>query len=344
MTAARTPPLSAAKRGLYPAVSVIIPAFDEENGIAGQIKSVRDTLEAKDIEHEILVVDDGSRDATAERALQAGARVLRHAQNRGYGASLKAGILAAHHETIVITDADGTYPSDRIPALLDALETSDMAVGARIGQTVRIPLIRRPAKWVLGWVANRIAGRRIPDLNSGLRAFRRDTAEQYFTILSNKFSFTTTITLSFIADDYEVTYVPIDYYARIGRSKITPRHFMDFMVLVFRVAMLFQPLRVFLPLSLGFGALGVIKIVSDIVAFFFLRGGTGIEALQRPVLSTSALLLLMVSLQLAVLGLVADGVLRRIAQQGRALLPSRAPRLAELTPSEEVVRPHAFTG
>jgi glycosyltransferase involved in cell wall biosynthesis len=335
--------MTAALRRSYPAVSVVIPAFDEENGIAGQIESVRTALEAHDIEHEILVIDDGSRDRTAERALAQGARVLRHASNRGYGASLKAGILTARHETIVITDADGTYPSDRIPDLLAALETCDMAVGARTGKTVRIPLVRRPAKWILGWLANRIAGRRIPDLNSGLRAFRRDTVKQYFTILSNQFSFTTTQTLSLIADDYEVTYVPIDYYARIGSSKITPRHFMDFMVLVLRVAMLFQPLRVFLPLSLGFGALGILKIAADVFAFFVLRGGTAVEALQRPVLSTSALLLLMVALQLAVLGLVADGVLRRIAQQGRALVPSRAPRLAEVTPSEDVTRSPALT-
>ena len=336
--------MSLTSRRAYPAITVIIPAFDEENGIAGQIESVRAALEAHDSEHEILVVDDGSRDRTAERALALGARVLRHHENRGYGASLKAGILAARHETIVITDADGTYPSDRIPSLLDALETSDMAVGARIGKTVRIPLVRRPAKWILGWLANRIAGRRIPDLNSGLRAFRRDTVRQYFTILSNQFSFTTTVTLSLIADDYHVTYVPIDYYARIGNSKITPRHFMDFMVLVLRVAMLFQPLRVFLPLSFGFGALGLIKIASDIFAFFILRGGTGVEALQRPVLSTSALLLLMVALQLAVLGLVADGVLRRIAQQGRTLVPSRAHRLAELSAAEDPTRSHALTG
>ena len=118
--------------------------------------------------------------------------MLRHIENRGYGAALKSGIRAAKHEVIVITDADGTYPSDQIPELLSKLDHADMVVGARIGKNVRIPLIRRPAKWMLGLLAEYIVGRRIPDLNSGLRAFRRDCVEQYFSILSNRFSFTTT--------------------------------------------------------------------------------------------------------------------------------------------------------
>jgi glycosyltransferase involved in cell wall biosynthesis len=305
-------------------VSVVIPAYNEEGAIASQIEGVRQVLHARRIRHEIVVVDDGSADRTAERAVAAQARVIRHLENRGYGASLKTGILAARHETILITDADGTYPSDQIPALLTLLDSADMVVGARTGKTVRIPLIRRPPKWVLGWLANRIAGRKIPDLNSGLRAFRRDVVQQYFTILSDRFSFTTTVTLAFLADDYRVVYHPIDYHARIGRSKIEPKHFMEFMILVLRMAMLFQPLRVFLPLSLGFVAFGILKAVSDIVQFFLHRASPELSMFYSPVLSTTALLLLMVGLQLLVVGLVADGVLRRIAQQSRPLLPSHA--------------------
>jgi glycosyltransferase involved in cell wall biosynthesis len=254
----------------------------------------------------------------------AGARVLRHAVNRGYGSALKTGILAARHEVIVMTDADGTYPSDQIPTLLDELDQADMAVGARIGSHVRIPLSRRPAKWILGWLANRIAGRRIPDLNSGLRAFRRDWARQYFAVLSNRFSFTTTITLAYLADDYRVVYHPINYFARIGKSKIRPRHFMEFCILVLRTAMLFQPLRVFLPLALGFALLGIGKAGSDIVAFALRTPSPETAMFSQPVLSTSALLFGMLAIQLLFVGLVADGVLRRIAQHGPALLPSRA--------------------
>ena len=171
-------------------------------------------------------------------------------------------------------------------------------------------------------------GQRIPDLNSGLRAFRRDTVEQYFSVLSDQFSFTTTVTLALLADGYRVTYHPIDYNVRIGKSKITPRHFMDFLILVLRMAMLFQPLRVFLPLAMGCGALGAAKVVFDVVVFTALSRSQGLERLYAPVLSSSALLLLVIALQLAVVGLVADGVLRRIAQ-ARALVPSRAVRAVE---------------
>src|SRR5207344_1534624 len=119
-------------------------------------------------------------------------------------------------------------------------------------------------KLFLGWLASRIAGQYIPDLNSGLRAFRRQCVTQYFSILSNRFSFTTTGTLALLADDYLVVYHPINYYQRVGKSKITPRHFMDFIVLVLRMAMLFQPLKVFTPLAFSCGFLGVSKVFYDV--------------------------------------------------------------------------------
>ena len=116
----------------------------------------------------------GQRTTRHGDAENAGARVLRHIENRGYGAAIKTGIRAARFSAIVITDADGTYPPDQIPHLLAQLPQADMVVGSRTGKNVHIPLIRRPAKWILGWLANLVAGRRIPDLNSGLRAFHRD--------------------------------------------------------------------------------------------------------------------------------------------------------------------------
>jgi len=231
------------------AVSVVIPAYNEENGVGPQVKSISQVLNSCGIAHEIIVVDDGSQDRTAQEAVRAGARVLRHLNNRGYGASLKTGILAAKYEVIAITDADGTYPADQIPAMLGKLGTADMVVGARTGEKVNIPWIRKPGKLVLGWLANRIAGQRIPDLNSGLRVFWRECAVQYFPVLSNKFSFTTTITLALLADDYQVVYHQINYLRRIGKSKIVPRHFLDFTILVLRMAMLFQPLKVFVPIA-----------------------------------------------------------------------------------------------
>jgi glycosyltransferase involved in cell wall biosynthesis len=314
-------------------VSVILPAYNEEAAVALQIEDIRRVLCSHSIAHEIIVVDDGSEDQTAQEALRARARVLQHDGNRGYGAALKTGIVAAQHETIVIIDADGTYPSNSIPDLLVKLEAADMAVGARIGSHVRIPWARRPAKWLLRWLATRIAERPIPDLNSGLRAFRRSCVGQYFLLLSNKFSFTTTLTLAMLCEGYHVVYLPIDYYSRTGKSKIVPRHFMDFVVLILRVAVLFQPLKIFLPLALVCGGLGVLKVIYDIVAFYLRNPTFDWSLLYKATISSSALLLLLAALQILLIGMVADGLLRRVRQQTRDSVPSRKPSFAELRPA-----------
>jgi len=206
--------------------------------------------------HEVIVVDDGSTDATAgelagvedERGLL---RILRHPHNRGYGASLKTGVRNATADVVVITDADGTYPNERIPELVDRMGGADMVVGARTGARVNIPLVRRPAKWLLGWLANTLGGRRIPDLNSGLRAMRRDVLERYLGLLPDGFSFTTTITLVMLSEARRVEYIPINYHQRAGRSKIRPvRDTLNFVQLVCRAVLWFDPLRFFIPLSL----------------------------------------------------------------------------------------------
>ncbi len=311
------------------AVTVVMPSYNEEASVADQVRDVSRVLASRNIEHEVIVVDDGSVDGTSDAALEAGARVLKHPKNRGYGASLKTGILAATYERIVIIDADGTYPSEQIPPMLEQLDSSDMVVGARVGSKVHIPLIRKPAKWVLGWLANRIAGQTIPDLNSGLRAFRRDCVKQYFSILPNKFSFTTTVTLAYLADDYRVIYHPIDYHRRVGKSKITPRNFMDFMILVLRMAMLFNPLKVFVPLSLFTGFLGVSKAVFDIVALFQRAKHLEWALVYQPVISTTAILLLLISLQFLLIGMVADGLGRRMDRGTRTMIESSAVRSME---------------
>jgi glycosyltransferase involved in cell wall biosynthesis len=318
-------------------VTMIIPAYNEGLGVAAQIEAVHTALRGHEIPHEILVVDDASRDNTSEEALKAGARVLRHVENRGYGASIKAGIDAATYDIVGIIDADCTYPADQLPTMLDMLAEADMVVGARTGQNVQIPLVRRPAKWVLTRLAAIIAGRSIPDLNSGLRVFRRQTIRQYFPILSNRFSFTTTSTLALLADEYRVVYHPIDYYARVGQSKIVPRHFMDFIMLVFRMAMLFQPMKIFVPLALAIGGFGTFKVIFDIISFFPRTGKWGWDMLFQPVLSTSAVLLLLVGLQLLLIGMVADGALRRIAQHNGPLVPSYGARIIEQEPRAEPI-------
>ncbi|HWP43536.1 MAG TPA: glycosyltransferase family 2 protein, partial [Blastocatellia bacterium] len=154
-------------------VSVVIPAYNEELMIGSVVNELQELFGQHDIGLEIIVVDDGSTDSTAQAARAAGARVIQHRSNRGYGASLKTGISAATHDTIGIIDADGTYPARYLPRLFAELERADMVVGARTGQNVHIPMVRRPAKWVLKHLANYVSGANIPDLNSGLRVFRR---------------------------------------------------------------------------------------------------------------------------------------------------------------------------
>lgn len=313
-------------------ITVIIPAFNEEKAVVPQIESVRTVLETVGIPHEIIVVDDGSSDGTTKAALSTGVRVLKHFENRGYGASLKTGIIAAQHEIIAIIDADGTYPADQIPEMLQKLETADMVVGARTGEHVQVPLMRRPAKWLLRRLAILVAEQPIPDLNSGLRLFRRSCIQQYFSILSNRFSFTTTSTLSLLADNYRVIYHSINYYQRVGKSKITPRHFMDFTILILRITMLFQPLKVMVPLAFASGLLGFAKAVFDIITLYSRHGQFDWALLYQPVLSTSAILLLLVSFQLLFIGMVADGIIRRIGQQNGSLIPSHGIAGIELRP------------
>jgi glycosyltransferase involved in cell wall biosynthesis len=322
-------------RPALPPVAVILPAFNEEGAVADQVRAIRRALDDRALTHEILVVDDGSTDRTAVEALAAGARVLRHQDNRGYGAAIKAGLSAAKYDTCVIIDADNTYPAREIPALLAELDTSDMVVGARMRGTVHIPWERQPGKWLLARLAERIAGQSIADLNSGLRAFRRECIAQYYPILPNRFSFTTTVTLAYLADDYRVVYHPIEYYRRTGTSKIRPRHFLDFIILVLRMAMLFQPLKIFVPLALGAGLLGAAKVAFDIVGLFARTTTRDWSLLFQQTLSTSAILLLLLGFQLLLVGMVADGVLRRIAQRNRLLAPSHAVWVREATATEE---------
>jgi hypothetical protein len=210
-----------------------------------------------------------------------------------------------------------------------------MVVGARTAENVHIPWARRPGKWILTKLAERIAGQPIADLNSGLRAFRRECVTQYFPILPDRFSFTTTVTLAYLADDYRVTYHPIEYYRRRGTSKIRPRHFLDFVILVLRMAMLFQPLKIFVPLAFGAWLLGIAKVAFDVVGLFERATTRGWSLLFQQTLSTSAILFLLLGVQLLLVGMVADGVLRRIAQRNRLLAPSHAVWVHEATASEE---------
>ncbi len=282
------------------AISVIIPAFNEESAALLVAQEARELLMQHDYRVEIIVVDDGSTDETASVALGSGARVLQHRRNRGYGAALKTGITAATHDVIAIIDADGTYSPKYLPSMLEELERADMVVGARIGREVHIPFIRLPAKWVLRRLADYVSGSRIPDLNSGLRVFRRDMAMQYFPILPNQFSFTTTITLAMLCDNYAVSYIPIDYQKRKGKSKIVPWDAGSFAILILRMAMLFRPLRVFLPIA--------------IVCLLYGVGKMSVDLTRDPNISASAIFAFISALLLVLIGMLGDAIATRFGR------------------------------
>jgi glycosyltransferase involved in cell wall biosynthesis len=239
-------------------LTFVIPVYNESASIAGTIWGIKNAMAGISAAWEIVVVQDGSVDDTG--AILAGIDgivVVSHPSNMGYGASLKDGILHAKYDTICIIDADGTYPTDRIPELLMYITGYDMVVGARTGPYVSDAFYRRLGKWVLKNIASLVAWRRIPDLNSGMRIFRKSDMLRYFNILPSGFSFTTTSTLAYMCDGLSVKFVPINYYRRLGRSKIRPvNDGLRFILLISRVIVNFKPLNLFVPLSIAFLSLG----------------------------------------------------------------------------------------
>lgn len=232
------------------AVSIVIPCYNERAGLGPLLDTLDATLAGSGVEFQYVVVDDGSTDGSGEIQPRKGLFVVRHEVNRGYGAALKSGIRAAAHDWILIIDADGTYPVDRIPDLVREAEHCDMAVGARIGQNVSHSIVRRAAKWPIHRLADYLVNRHIPDLNSGLRMFKKELAMRYMRLFPDGFSFTSTITLALMADGWRVRYITIDYYKREGKSKVKPiKDAINYFTLVMRMILFFNPLKIFLPLS-----------------------------------------------------------------------------------------------
>lgn len=218
-------------------VSILIPAFNEAPAIARVLAELRSARP----EDEILVIDDGSTDGTGALAREAGARILTHSNNRGYGAALKTGIQNASHETVVFFDGDGQHDPQNIAPLLQKLHSHDMVVGARPPDTGSLG--RRSGKWILNHLANFLVGVKIPDLNSGLRAIRRTRLLQFLYLLPDGFSLTTTITLALLRSGYPVFYVPVSCRARKGVSTVSPRDFFRTLRLILRMTLLFTPFK-----------------------------------------------------------------------------------------------------
>ena len=280
-------------------VSIIIPAYNEEEGIGDVLKQIQE-LDLNE-ESEIIVVNDGSTDATIEaiKEISNEVKIVSHETNLGYGAALKAGIRRANNDIVVITDADGTYPTEEIPRLVEIIKNYDMVVGARTGENVNIPIIRRPAKWVLNKLANYLTGRKIPDINSGLRVMRKEIVESFVPLLPDGFSFTMTITLAMLTNGARVKYVPINYNRRSGKSKIRPiQDTFNFFQLIVRTVLYFDPLKIFLPV--GFFFIGVSFLL--ILYRFFIARAFGV----------TATVLFVCGIQVLAIGMIADLIDKRL--------------------------------
>jgi glycosyltransferase involved in cell wall biosynthesis len=283
----------------YLPFSLILPIYNEEQAIGQILDQLHQILQAEGCVYEIIAVNDGSTDRTGKLLRSRIDTVLvEHDVNRGYGAALKTGIRHAQYSLIVITDADGTYPNERIPELVSLAASADMVVGARVGASVSYPTLRRIPKWFLVRFAEWISRSRIPDLNSGMRVFRKSVVERFLKILPDTFSFTTTITLAMLTNHYKVRYEPIDFHHRVGKSKIKPiRDTLRFVQLILRVGVYFSPLRVFLPISMVFFIGFLVTLSQDV----FIRRD----------LTERTLILLVTATQIGMFALLADMIDKR---------------------------------
>lgn len=276
-------------------LSVVIPAYNEHGAVRSTVEDVRANLAPLGIDYEIIVVDDGSEDSTRAEAIASGAIVDWNDVNSGYGATLKRGVKRAQYDYVAILDADGTYPARYLPQMLALCRHQDMVVGDRGAAMKNVPLVRRPAKFILNHLASFLADRKLNDLNSGLRVFRRSELIPFLPLLPQNFSFTTTITLCMSCNGKRMIYTPIEYGRRVGRSKIRPMDFINFTILILRVITLFNPLRVFIPLGLALFGLGIVKSVYDITQMN---------------LSESAIFAFLAAIMIWSLGLIADMISR----------------------------------
>jgi glycosyltransferase involved in cell wall biosynthesis len=281
--------------------SIVIPCFNEEYAVKATVEQILQHVDADG--YEIIVVDDGSHDRTPAilteiQASHENIRVATHQRNLGYGAALKTGIRSAQSEYIVITDADGTYPNEKIPDLVQRCQDQDMVVGARTGANVTYSKIRSVPKFFLKRWVSWLARQDVPDINSGLRVFRKDVAEKYFGILSDQFSFTITITLALLTNYHKVLFVPIDYHARVGKSKIRPvRDTLRFLALILRTGTYFSPIRAFMPIFMFLLLSAIASLLFDILVYRDLTDKT--------------LLLFLFSLNVAMFSLIADMIDKR---------------------------------
>jgi len=280
-------------------LSVLIPVFNEEKSLPSLIKELKEVLPETGLAYEIIAIDDGSSDNSYDIASKQGITVIKNPYNLGYGASLKRGILRSSGKYILTIDADGTYPVKPIKDMIKYMKDYEMVVGSRTGKNVSIPLMRKPAKKILSIFANFLTGRKIPDLNSGLRIFTRQAADRFFHLFPSRFSFSTTITLACLANDLRLLFHKIDYYKRKGRSTIHPiKDFVGFMGLIARIMAYFKPFKMF-------GLLSLILFVAAIAIYLY-----SFIILNR-VMDITVIVVALSAMQVFLFGVLAELVVKR---------------------------------
>ena len=263
-----------------PSVTIVLPCYNEQGHVVAEVERICAAMDASSYDYELLAVDDASTDETLARLYEAAPRfprmeIVHFHRNSGSGVVRRIGTERARGDIVVWTDADMTYPNERIPELVSLLEKDqaiDQVVGARTTEQGTYKMLRVPAKWFIRKLAERLTGTKIPDLNSGLRAFRREVALPYLRLLPAGFSCVTTITLSFLSNEHGVKYVPIDYAKRAGVSKF--KFVSDayrYILQVLRMVMYFNPLKVLMPVALFLLGLGILKGIYDMARhpFYF---------------------------------------------------------------------------
>jgi glycosyltransferase involved in cell wall biosynthesis len=287
-------------------VTIVLPCYNEQDHVIDEVERICKAMDNSGKTYELLAVDDCSSDDTLARLREAeprfpNMRVMAFQHNSGSGTVRRIGSQQARGEIVVWTDADMSYPNERIPDLVDVLDTDpsiDQVVGARTSEEGTHKMLRVPAKWFIRKIAERLTNSRIPDLNSGLRAFRREVSLPYLRLLPPGFSCVTTITLAFLQNQHDIKYVPTSYAKRAGESKF---HFLHdayrYILQVLRMVMYFDPLKVLMPPALWLFVIGVVKGVVDMFRhpFYF---------------PASTVLLVVSGIMIGSLALLADLVVR----------------------------------
>lgn len=289
-----------------PRVTIVLPCYNEQDHVVAEIERICAAMDASGHSYELLAFDDASTDDTLARLRDAelhfpNLKVIAFSTNGGAGTVRRIGTQRARGEIVVWTDADMSYPNERIPELVDILlkdDTIDQVVGARDQEMGSYRFLRVPAKWLVRKLAELLTNSHIPDLNSGLRAFRRDVSLPYLRLLPPGFSCVTTITLAFLSNQHAIHYEPVSYAKRAGRSKFRPvRDAYRYLLQVLRMVMYFNPLKVLMPPALFLLGTGVLKVVYDVVTDpVYIRNNT--------------IMLLMTGLMIASMALLADLIVR----------------------------------